>query len=116
ARRAWLLEATKPGGGPGGRAKEVVKVFAPHLLLEEEFGIPPLSVLPRLARGEVTPDMARVIPLAEMLKIELPRMLDEHKLIVIALQKLLQAAAKEEHAGYARLAQKLIVHAQMEEE
>jgi len=111
-----MIAATKLGGETGAAAREVVKVLFPHVLLEEEFGIPPLSVLPRLARGEITPDMARVIPLAEMLKIELPRMLDEHKLIVVALQELLQAAAKEQHEGYSRLAQKLIVHTQMEEE
>ena len=111
-----MLKATKLGGETGAAAKEVVKVLFPHVLLEEEFGIPPLTVLPRLARGEITPDMARMIPLSELLKVELPRMLDEHKLIVMALQKFLAAAAKEQHAGYTRLAQKLIVHAQMEEE
>ncbi|MEP6800914.1 MAG: rhodanese-like domain-containing protein [Acidobacteriota bacterium] len=54
--------------------------------------------------------------LGERLKTELPRMLNEHKLIVVALQNLLRAATKEGHAGYARFAQKLILHAQMEEE
>jgi hypothetical protein len=111
-----MIEATKLGGETGAAAKEVVKVLFPHVLLEEEFGIPPLAVLPRLARGEISPDMASVIPQAEMLKIELPRMLDEHKMIVVALQKLLQAAQKEQHSGYARFAQKLILHAQIEEE
>jgi hypothetical protein len=43
-------------------------------------------------------------------------MLHEHKLIVDALQKLLQAASAEQHTGYTRLAQKLILHAQLEEE
>jgi hypothetical protein len=111
-----MLAAARLGGETGAAAKDVVKVLFPHMLLEEEFGIPPLSVLPRLARGEITPDMARVIPKAEMLKIQLDRMLDEHKLIVEALQRLLQAAAREQHTGYAQLAQKLILHAQLEEE
>jgi hypothetical protein len=44
------------------------------------------------------------------------RMLDEHKLIVAALRKLMQAATEEKLQGYARFAQKLILHAQMEEE
>ncbi len=111
-----MLAATKLAGETGSAAKEVVKILFPHLLLEEEFGIPPLSVLPRLARGEITPDMARVVRQSELLKVELPRMLNEHKLIVNALQKLLQAAAREQHTGYAQLAQKLILHAQLEEE
>ncbi len=111
-----IQAATRLGGETGAAAKDVIKVLFPHMLLEEEFGIPPLSVLPRLAQGEITPDMARVIPQSELLKAELPRMLDEHKLIVNALQKLLQAAAREQHTGYAQLAQKLILHAQLEEE
>ncbi len=111
-----MLQATKLGGETGAAAREVVKVLFPHVLLEEEFGIPPLAILPRLARGEISPDMARVIPLAEMLKIQLTRMLDEHKLIVVALQKLLQAAQKEQQPSYARFAQKMIHHAQIEEE
>lgn len=111
-----IWKATKLGGETGARAMEVVRVLLPHVLYEEEFGIPPLSILPRLARGEVHRDMEWVIPKAERLKAELPRMLNEHKLIVVALQNLLRAATKEGHAGYARFAQKLILHAQMEEE
>ena len=106
-----MLKATKLGGETGAAAKEVVKVLFPHVLLEEEFGIPPLTVLPRLARGEVSPDMARVIAQSELLKVELPRMLDEHKLIVVALQKFLAAAAKEQHAGYTRLARFHVLNA-----
>jgi hypothetical protein len=111
-----LVRATKAGGKTAEAAKEVAKVLFPHVLLEEEFAIPPLSLLPRLARGELAPDMARVLQQTDLLKAELPRMLDEHELIVAALQKLLQAASAEQQTGYARFAQKLILHAQMEEE
>ncbi|HEY3124571.1 MAG TPA: hypothetical protein VGK70_10990, partial [Thermoanaerobaculia bacterium] len=50
------------------------------------------------------------------LKAEMPRMLGEHKLIVEALRRLLQAAVRERHDGYASFAQKLIAHAQQEED
>jgi hypothetical protein len=109
-------QASRLGGATGAAAKAVVRVLFPHVLLEEEFGIPPLSLLPRLARGEVSADMASVLRWTELLKAELPRMLNEHKLIVEALQKLLRAATAEHYSGYARLAQKLILHAQLEEE
>jgi len=111
-----MVKATKLGGETGTAAKAVVKVLFPHVLLEEEFGIPPLSLLPRLARGEVTPEMASVLHQTELLKAEMPRMLEEHKLIVAALQRLLQAATSEGYTGYAQFARKLILHAQMEEE
>lgn len=111
-----LVRATKVGGRTGDAAKQVAKVLFPHVLLEEEFALPPLALLPRLASGEISPDMARVLPQTDLLKAELPRMLDEHKLIVAALQKLLQAASAEQHTGYAQFAQKLILIAQMEED
>lgn len=111
-----IWKATKLGGETGAAAKAVVKVLLPHVVLEEEFGLPPLSVLPRLARGEITSDMAPLIDTAERLKAELPRMLDDHKHIVKALRNLLRAATAEKHSGYAHFAQKLILHAQMEEE
>ncbi|HMF08260.1 MAG TPA: hypothetical protein VKJ00_03925 [Thermoanaerobaculia bacterium] len=111
-----MVSASRLGGETGEAAKAVVKVLFPHVLLEEEFGIPPLSLLPRLARGEVTQDMANVLHQTELMKAELPRMLDEHKLIVDALQKFLQAATTEGYTGYAQFARKLILHAQLEEE
>ena len=99
--RSELQKAAAAGGKTGEAAQGVLKVLRPHILLEEEFAIPPLTLLPRLARGEVTPDMRRYMTLAEMLKTEFPRMLEEHKLIVEALRHLMQAAQEEGFAGYA---------------
>jgi hypothetical protein len=114
--RRELEKATTIGGETADAARAVLKVLSPHMLLEEEFAIPPLRLLPRLARGEFTSDMERIIPKSEMMKAELPRMLNEHALIVDALRGLLQAALKERHEGYATFAQKLNFHAQQEEE
>jgi len=114
--REQLHTAAAAGGKTGEAAEAVMRVLRPHILLEEEFAIPPLMLLPRLARGEITPDMRKAMTQAETLKAELPRMLDEHKLIVEALQRLLQAAQAEGHTGFARFAQKMILHAQLEEE
>lgn len=114
--RQELERATTVGGETADAARAVLEVLVPHMLCEEEFAVPPLKLLPRLARGEFTPDMAKILPKAEMMKAELPRMLKEHELIVEALRRLLQAAVKERHDGYAGFAQKLILHAQQEEE
>ena len=43
-------------------------------------------------------------------------MLDDHVRIVAALRELLKAATEEQQSGSARFAQRLIVHAQAEEE
>jgi hypothetical protein len=114
--REQLAKAAAAGGKTEEAAQRVLKVLRPHILLEEEFAIPPLTLLPRLARGEVTQDMRRYMIQAETLKAELPRMLAEHGLIVEALRGLMQAAQDEGHTGYARFAQKMILHAQTEEE
>lgn len=111
-----LEKATAVGGETAGAARSVLKVLVPHMLLEEEFAIPPLQLLPRLARGEFSADMEHILPKTEAMKAELPRMLRDHELIVNALRRLLQAAVKEGHEGYAGFAQKLIRHAQQEEE
>jgi hypothetical protein len=111
-----LERAAQAGGKTGAAAQQVLRTLHPHILLEEEFAMPPLGLLRRLAAGEVTPDMAGILRTTDTLKAELPRMLDEHRLIVDALTKLMQAATSEQQTGYARFAQKLILHAQMEEE
>lgn len=114
--REQLEKAMASSGRTGEAAREVMKVLGPHILLEREFAIPPLSRLARIARGEITPDMARFIDKTDAFKAELPRMLDEHKLIVAALRTLMQAAAAEKQAGAGQFAQKMIQHAQLEEE
>ena len=114
--REQLEKAMASPGRTGEAAREVMKLLGPHILLEREFAMPPLSRLPEIARGEIAPDMARFIDKADAFKAELPRMLDEHKLIVAALGTLMQAAAAEKQPGAAQFAQKMIQHAQMEEE
>jgi len=114
--RQELERATAAGGETAEAARAVLKVLSPHMILEEEYAAPPLRLLQELARGEFNPEMSRILSRTETLKAELPRMLNEHKLIVTALRSLLQAAIKERHDGYASFAQKLIRHAQEEEE
>lgn len=111
-----LARASRAGGKTEQAAWQVSRVLFPHIFREEEFAIPPLLLLPRLARGEFTPEMESILSKTEVLKAELPRMMAEHKAIIGALQKLLQAATAEGHTGFATFAQKLILHAQMEEE
>ena len=114
--RDELSRATEAGGQTAKAAWQVTRVLFPHIYREELFAVEPLLLLPQLARGEFTPDMEGILAQTEVLKAELPRMLEEHKAIVTALQKLLKAATAESLTGYARLAQKLILHAQTEEE
>lgn len=113
---ADLGRASKMPGRLGETAREVARIMHPHFLREDEYAIPPLSLLPRLAKGQMTPDMADVLPLVERLKEEMPLMIEEHRAILGAVREFAKAAEAEGDEQYIRFAADLIVHAQLEEE
>jgi hypothetical protein len=113
---AELVAATQAGGKVGDAAKSVAELLHPHFAKEEEYALPPLGLLPQLARGEVKPEWRAVLPMTDRLKAELPRMLQEHRAVVAALRRLIEASRQEGKPEYARFAEKLILHAQNEEE
>ena len=114
--REILTRAMNAGGRTALAADGVKRVLYPHMRLEEAFAAPPLSLLPKIAAGDVTPDMQKIIEVSAMLKLQLPRMLEQHRMIVTALKALLRAATEERHPAYVQFAQRLMHHAQQEEE
>lgn len=113
---ADLARAGQVPGPIGEAARAVARIMHPHFLREDEYAMPPLSLLARLAKGPVTPDMAAVLPLIARLKQELPLMIEEHRAIMGAVRELAVAAETEADDKYIRFAAELMVHAQMEEE
>lgn len=113
---AELVKATQAGGKIGEAAKAVAEVLHPHFVKEEEYALPPLGLLRRIAEGKVTPEMAGVFRMTDTLKSVLPQLLKEHKAVVAALQNLKETAEKERKSEYARFAERLMLHAQTEEE
>lgn len=111
-----LSAATKLQGKTGVAAQRVATLLHRHFVSEEAFALPPLALLRPLATGHVSPEMREIVALTDRLKAELPRMLDEHKAIVAALEELTRAADAERHPEAVRFAQKLTLHAQNEEE
>lgn len=113
-----LVQATRAGGRTGEAARTVASVLHPHFVREEEYALPPLGLLARVARGEDVPETeaAAAISMGRRPKEELPRMIEEHERIVAALDILAEAARIEGHAEYARFAEKLVLHARTEEE
>jgi hypothetical protein len=111
-----LKHATQLPGKTGEAAKNVAELMHPHFLKEEEFALPPLGLLSALASGKLSEEMKQVVPLTDKLKKELPEMLAEHKQIVAALNILIQNAKTENHPDVTSFAEKLILHAQTEEE
>lgn len=113
---ARLVEATRQPGVVGEAAREVARLLHPHFVREEEFALPPLALLEKLAREAATGEMAEVLPMTRRLKAELPQMLAEHKLIVGALDKLREAARTANRPEVERFAEALVLHAQTEEQ
>ncbi len=111
-----LVNATKVTGKVGEAAKAVAKVLHPHFEKEEEYALPPLGLLPLLVEGKITPEMKDVFKMTDRLKADLRQMLEEHKAIVAALSNLSNIAGKEKKMEQTRFAEKLMLHAQNEEE
>ncbi len=111
-----LVKAIESGGKTKAAAIVVAEALHAHFGNEEEYALPPLGLLPALAEGKITPDMAEVFKMTDTLKAEMPHMLEEHKAIVAALQKLIEAAREEGKFGPISFAEKLTLHAQNEEE
>jgi hypothetical protein len=111
-----LEMATRVPGKVGKAAKGVAKILHPHFVKEEEYALPPLALLSRLAEGEVEPEMSDAIEMTDKLKADLPHMLREHKDIVAALANLSAAAKESKRPKYVRFAEKLTLHARNEEE
>ena len=98
---ADLVQATKAGGQPGESAKAVAKVLHNHFVKEEEYALPPLGLLVALSEGRFELGMAEVLKMTDKLEAELPTMLSEHKDIVAAFaEKLMLHAQSEEQVAY----------------
>ena len=111
-----LARAIKAGGGVGEAAKAVAELLHPHFVKEEEYALPPLGLLSTLAEGRATEEMRSALAMTNRLGADLPHMLQEHKAIVAALERLIIAAEQENKPEYALFAKKLMMHARNEEE
>jgi len=111
-----LADVSLEPGRVGDAARELARLMHPHFLREDEYAMPPLGLLPRLARDEITPDMADALLLIARLQAEMPLMLEEHRAIKGALRNLEELAAAEEKPDIVEFARRLALHAQSEEE
>jgi len=112
----FLAAARQEPGELGDALRRVARLLEPHFRKEEAFAMPPLGLLARLARNDVTPAMAEVYPHTDWLKNNLPTLMAEHREIIGAVEEMLEAARSAGHIDYVEFAEKLINHARMEEE
>jgi len=113
-----LVEATRAPGQVGAAARELAAVLHPHFVREEEIALPPLGLLAPLSTGASVPDSAlsEALAMTDALRSEMPRMLEEHKQIEAAVERLRLAARAEQAGMHEQLAEELALHAKTEEE
>ena len=116
ALHAELDRATRDRGAVGAAAREVARVMHGHFVREDAYAVPPLGLLPALAKGHVTKDMAGMVPLVQRLRAEMPLMLEEHRAILGAVQALAAAARDDHQPRTVELARRLEAHIVTEEE
>ena len=111
-----LLDATRAPGRIGAAAKELAAVLDPHFTRENQIALPPLGLLAPLAAGDTPAGLQDALAMTDALRKELPRMLEEHKRIRAATEKLRTAAREQKASAHEQFAERLAAHAQTEEE
>jgi hypothetical protein len=113
---AELAELAALGGKTGAAARKVEEALAPHFEEENRYALPPLGLLPALAKGGATEDMRPAIELARHVEQNLDRFVEEHRNITNALDGLEAAGRAESKAEALDFAAELRTHAAEEEQ
>lgn len=79
-------------GPVGDEARKALVLFKKHLQREETYILPPLTLLPLLADGKISPDMKWAITMAEQVKADRDEIFLEHTQITDAMNALAAAA------------------------
>lgn len=107
--------AVESGGETGEAAGILEAILLPHLAKERVDVLEPLALLPRLARGEVTSEMAQMLPQIDRLKSDLRDLRVEHATILSAIKRFIAAAREEGKSHQARFAERLLFRAWLTE-
>lgn len=113
--RGELDKALKEKGPVGEAARELARVVLPHMAREEKIAFPPLGLLSQLATGDVTAEMAAVLPMISEFIAGHDTLRSEHQRIAYKFQILLEAAKREGSDRFTQLAYKGMVHERIEE-
>jgi hypothetical protein len=89
-----LTTLARRPGRVGMEARKALVLYKRHLQREEEFILPPLTLLPQLADGKASADMKWAIAMAERVKAEREQIFQEHTQITDAMNALATAAQK----------------------
>lgn len=99
-----LQTLSKRPGRVGEVARQAVELFKTHFARENEYILPPLTLLPSIADGKVTPDMQWAIPMSDRVRADREVIFQEHTRMIDLLNELRAAGEKvhdEEAADFA---------------
>lgn len=85
-------------------AQKAAAFLKEHYAKEEQFVLPPLSLLPRIAKGEISKDMRPAIEMADRTKSALPEFSDDHTKITSLMNDLITVGKKHKNDDLVRLA------------
>jgi len=101
---AALTELSRKPAPVGPAAKAALDLIKRHHQREVEYILPPLTLLPQIADGKVTPDMKWAIAMADQVKANREQIFQEHAQITDAMNALLQAAERAHNTAAAEFA------------
>jgi hypothetical protein len=101
---ATLTELSRRPAPVGPAAKAALDLVKRHHQREAEYILPPLTLLPQIADGKITPDMKWAIAMADRVKANREQIFQEHSQITDAMNALLQAAERANNAAAAEFA------------
>jgi hypothetical protein len=100
-----LAALSRRNGAVGVEARKALALFKRHIQREQEYILPPLTLLPILADGKVSPDMKWAVAMADRVKADREQIFQEHTQITDAMNELAAAARKAHDAAALEFAQ-----------
>ena len=89
-----LAHLVQRRGPVGAAAHDALSIYKQHVQREEAYILPPLTLLPLLADGKVSPDMRWAIDMADRVRQEREEIFLEHTRITDAMNALAAAAQR----------------------
>lgn len=102
-----LLAYTKHEAPVGAAATKALALVNAHYEKEEQYVLPPLSLLPRIANDEVSKDMEPAIAMTLRTKAALPELEKDHIQITALMNELIEAGDKTHDDELVRLATRI---------
>lgn len=111
-----LKDVAAPETEVAQKAEIVANKFHSHFIREERSVLPHLSLLLTIANGQWNVESDEILSMTDKLLKEFYELQEEHKKIIECIKDMIVAAKKENNNQAEKLADKLTLHIEIEEE